>query len=90
MGASQSNKIPKDLKNASVHVALQNTCYQSGERVTGYVDITIANGGVKCQKIDIEMKCETKTTVHYTTHSGSGKNRRTVRATLLNIYNYTV
>jgi hypothetical protein len=35
MGASQSAKIPKDLKNAKVQVALQKTCYQSGEVVTG-------------------------------------------------------
>jgi hypothetical protein len=80
---SQSSKIPKDLKNATVQVALQNTCYQSGETVSGYVDITIANGSVRCTKIDIEMKAETCTTVHYTTSSGSGKNRRTVSFSLL-------
>ena len=79
MGASQSNKIPADLKNATVHVALQHTCYQSGETISGYVDITIATGSIKCSKIDIEMKAETFTTVHYTTSSGSGKNRKTVK-----------
>ena len=78
MGASQSSKIPKDLKNASVHIALQKTCCQAGDTLTGYIDITITNGTIQCQKIDIEMKAETYTTVHYTTHSGSGKNRRTV------------
>ena len=78
MGASQSAKIPKDLQNAKVQVALQKTCYQSGDRVGGYVDINITGGSVKCTKIDVEMKAESLTTVHYTTSSGSGKNRRTV------------
>mmetsp|Transcript_7042 Transcript_7042/g.13433 ORF Transcript_7042/g.13433 Transcript_7042/m.13433 type:complete len:523 (-) Transcript_7042:213-1781(-) len=77
MGASQSAKIPKDLKNAKVQVALEKTCYQSGDRVGGYVDIIITEGSVKCTKIDVEMKAESLTTVHYTTTSGSGKNRRT-------------
>lgn len=81
MGASQS--VPKDLKNAQVQVALQKTCFQSGDRVAGYVDINISKGPVKCTQINIEMKSETLTTVHYTTTSGSGKKRRTVRRLIL-------
>lgn len=76
MGAL-SSKVPKDLKNASVEVALQNTCYQSGETVNGYVDINISGGSIKCQHIVVEMKCETNTTVRYTKRTGSGDNRKT-------------
>jgi hypothetical protein len=81
MGA-KSSKIPKDLKNAKVDIALQKTCYGAGDTVAGYVDIRIAGGSVKCTQIKVEMKAETNTTVHYTTSSGSGKNRRTVRSIL--------
>jgi hypothetical protein len=72
-----SDNIPKDIQNASMSIALLKTCFEAGETITGYIDVVI-KAPIKCQQIGIEMKGETYTTVHYTTHSGSGKHRRTV------------
>ena len=84
-GTLSSNKVPKDLKNASVNVALERTSYSAGEVLNGYVDINIVNGHVSCERIDIEIKDEVHTTVHYTRTHGTGKNRRTVCVRLVTL-----
>jgi hypothetical protein len=61
---------------ASVQVALQKQVYTAGEIVQGYVQVDI-HQTVQMTNIVAELCGAAYTTVHYTTHSGSGKNRKT-------------
>ena len=75
MGGVLGKKIPADLQNAQVQVALQQVKVNAGGLLVGYVDLTIL-GPIQCEAVNVDCKCEANTTVHYTTRSG-GKHKRT-------------
>jgi hypothetical protein len=78
MGATSSrDRPPPELaQHCTAGVALEKTAYVAGEIVRGYVQVDL-RAPIRCQNVFAFLACEAKTKVHYTTHSGSGKHRRT-------------
>ena len=76
-GTSSRNQPPPELaQHCTAGVALEKTSYVAGEIVRGYVQVDL-RARIRCENVFAFLACDAKTKVHYTTHSGSGKNRRT-------------
>lgn len=78
MGSSSSkNKPPAELaQHCTAGIAIERTSYVAGEIIRGYVQVEI-RAPIRCENVFCYLACDAKTKVHYTTHSGSGKHRRT-------------
>lgn len=72
MGSSSS--VPKDLKFGVCQVALKKTCFAPGEVVYGYVDLEISRP-IRCKQVNVDLKGESLTTVHYITETGNGNEK---------------
>ena len=76
-GSNSKNQPPPELaQHCTAGIALEKTSYVAGEIVRGYVQVDIRQT-IRCENVFALLACDAKTQVHYTTHSGSGKHRRT-------------
>ena len=60
---------------ATIDVALDKPLYHAGDEILGFVSAEIRRASIL--SLDVELTCTTQTRVHWTTHSGSGKKRKT-------------
>ena len=80
MGGVASSEISSLANYASVSVAVEKTTYVAGETVRGYVQLAV-HQQTAMTAVTASFAGSARTTVHYTTHSGSGNDRRTEHRT---------